>query len=406
MNSVTLRPQPGLEGYELAHESNGNTFHISDGVSLTMEAGTTLMFPENSIVHVYGHLEAKGTLTQPVTFTSAANNGPGDWLSLYIQTTGSGLFKNTIIQYTIEGLRVHSEVEDGQVIIEDSIFRDNLFYPLETSPRSLHQLAITNTLFENNGFDRIKILSGDFSRDTLAQNSVLRPQPGLEGYEIDFQAYPYVGEFKIPLDKTLTLASGTKLMLGEYVEIKVMGNLSTEGTAVNPVTITSAIDTGPEQWDGIVVDGGEATLNNTTVRYGTNNLSLFSLTSTVTISHSQIISASLNGVTIEAGNLNVSCSTLGSSGAHGLWVGSTGTSTVTINQSEIQGNGAAGISNTNTVQVEAANNWWGAADGPGGDGPGSGDAVYGNVLYTPWLSDAPNCPQSNFNIFLPVILKP
>lgn len=35
--------------------------------------------------------------------------------------------------------------------------------------------------------------------------------------------------------------------------------------------------------------------------------------------------------------------------------------------------------------IDATNNWWGSADGPGGVGPGSGDNVSGNVLYDPWI---------------------
>jgi hypothetical protein len=41
--------------------------------------------------------------------------------------------------------------------------------------------------------------------------------------------------------------------------------------------------------------------------------------------------------------------------------------------------------------VDAKCNWWGAADGPGGEGPGSGDAVTEYVEYEPWLlSEAPD----------------
>jgi predicted outer membrane repeat protein len=35
--------------------------------------------------------------------------------------------------------------------------------------------------------------------------------------------------------------------------------------------------------------------------------------------------------------------------------------------------------------IDATNNWWGATDGPGGEGPGSGDEVSTRVNYEPWL---------------------
>ncbi len=40
----------------------------------------------------------------------------------------------------------------------------------------------------------------------------------------------------------------------------------------------------------------------------------------------------------------------------------------------------------NTI-VDAAGNWWGAADGPGPVGPGSGDKVSANVAFSPWYAD-------------------
>jgi hypothetical protein len=42
-----------------------------------------------------------------------------------------------------------------------------------------------------------------------------------------------------------------------------------------------------------------------------------------------------------------------------------------------------------TVQVDARENWWGTADGPSNEGPGSGDGVGWNVLFAPFLTAVP-----------------
>ena len=66
--------------------------------------------------------------------------------------------------------------------------------------------------------------------------------------------------------------------------------------------------------------------------------------------------------------------------------------TVTVNNNNITNNSVNGVTNKATAQLDAENNWWGAADGPSGNGPGTGDAVSTNVDFDPWLA-APAVPQ-------------
>ncbi len=57
-------------------------------------------------------------------------------------------------------------------------------------------------------------------------------------------------------------------------------------------------------------------------------------------------------------------------------------SCVTNNVSPI-GSGIVNL-DTGAVAVDARWNWWGSADGPSGIASGSGDGIYGNVLYAPF----------------------
>jgi parallel beta-helix repeat protein len=56
-----------------------------------------------------------------------------------------------------------------------------------------------------------------------------------------------------------------------------------------------------------------------------------------------------------------------------------------INYNNITNNTSFGVRNGQMGVLDAECNWWGAADGPGPVGPGSGDNVSTNVDYTPWL---------------------
>lgn len=75
-------------------------------------------------------------------------------------------------------------------------------------------------------------------------------------------------------------------------------------------------------------------------------------------------------------------------------------STNVLNQNNIFGN-AVGAVYGGTETIDAENNWWGSADGPSGDGPGSGDAVDGMggggaIDFDPFLtSPVTNAPCFN-----------
>jgi parallel beta-helix repeat protein len=60
-----------------------------------------------------------------------------------------------------------------------------------------------------------------------------------------------------------------------------------------------------------------------------------------------------------------------------------------IHYNNFVGNGCAVFGDGWMGHVNATSNWWGAANGPGGSGPGNGDPVSENVDYDPWLT-SPN----------------
>lgn len=60
---------------------------------------------------------------------------------------------------------------------------------------------------------------------------------------------------------------------------------------------------------------------------------------------------------------------------------------VTVHNNNITGNVVNGVTNKAATQLNAQANWWGAADGPGVAGPGSGDTVSTNVDFANWLTE-------------------
>ena len=55
-------------------------------------------------------------------------------------------------------------------------------------------------------------------------------------------------------------------------------------------------------------------------------------------------------------------------------------------QNDITGNALGGVENRDGENFDARDNWWGAASGPSGAGPGTGDSVSTGVLFDPWAT--------------------
>jgi len=61
----------------------------------------------------------------------------------------------------------------------------------------------------------------------------------------------------------------------------------------------------------------------------------------------------------------------------------------TVVANNIYDNFGYGIDNSdNSIQIEANNNWWGDASGPGGEGAGNGDEINGQVSCESWLAES------------------
>lgn len=87
-----------------------------------------------------------------------------------------------------------------------------------------------------------------------------------------------------------------------------------------------------------------------------------------------------SSVTITGNNLH--------NNLRGIRVGPTGVAsanTVVAHMNSLTGNAEFGLTNQSSFNVDATCNWWGASNGPGPVGPGSGDKVSTGVTFSPWF---------------------
>jgi uncharacterized protein YvpB len=298
-----MTSQTGLEGYEL--EGNVN---LPAGRNLTVYPGVVVMGRPNIRLEIAGHLDALGN--DPITFTSSADTGGGEWEGLFFNG-GTGHLRDVVVRYggdsTLYANVRLANVTGSGVVIEDSeissvaggtgatdyglyawnskvvisntlfsdngdaasdyavhgtngsnitiagcTFEDNAGWAVRVEAPTVHQVA-ANT-FTNNGHNRILVAAG-----ALADDSEMTPQTGLEGYELE-------GTVNLPAGRTLTVYPGTVVMGRPNTRLEIAGHLDALGN--DPIIFTSSADTGGGEWEGLFFNGGTGHLRDVVVRYG------------------------------------------------------------------------------------------------------------------------------------------
>lgn len=277
---------------------------VPEGMTLTIEAGTTLQGARYVELLVAGRLEALGTASQPITLTSSIDSGPEQWSGLAFDG-GSGHLQYATVRYggdrnsiadSIFGNPYHRSnitTRNSDLRLENVTVRDlstpdvnnnnygllvsnsylvisNTIFTVLGSASSINDnvpirlmgadtvLEMSNVTFTNNTNERILLDTGAM----MGHDTTLTTQPGLEGYELP-------ANFSIPPTVTLTVEPKVTVMSNTalHQNIIIQGHLNALGTPTNPITFTSVADSGPGQWAGLVFVGGTGHLRHTTVRY-------------------------------------------------------------------------------------------------------------------------------------------
>ncbi len=121
------------------------------------------------------------------------------------------------------------------------------------------------------------------------------------------------------------------------------------------------------------VTGGTFTGNTITPASDATGISFSGLDTNITVTNN-VITGGARGVRVE------------DAGYYGEGLG--GNSNITVNGNSVASDSTYGLGNISgyTGNVDATCNWWGAANGPGSVGPGSGSLVTTGVTFTPWLT--------------------
>ena len=138
------------------------TIDVISGGDLSIAAGTTLAFADNAWLDVEngGNLEVKGTLANPVIFTSIATvPAPGDWNNINVRGSGTAGFENCRISYAGKSATDAVRMSNTEGVTFNACeFHHNLDGAVQVQAGS--KARIMNSLIRDNGAEGIHTIAG------------------------------------------------------------------------------------------------------------------------------------------------------------------------------------------------------------------------------------------------------
>lgn len=321
-------------------------FYVLEGATLTIEPGTIVKLGKNAWFSIWGTLNATGTATDEIVFTSSLDDDYFErfWRGIYFGTSSiSSSFRYIRIEYSTYG-----------VYFEDGDFG-----------------SISNIKMEHNN-DGIYLDQGNLSVSD--------------------------SEF-IDTKNSFTAHNGSTLSLRNILikDISLAYGASITSLFNSFVTVDSSIVSNIGNSLAVYISkDSTASINNSILNQGdSNGISLYE-NATLNLSNSIVSNFNYAGINDSAGNIiNIDHSTIKNNLSYGVSLfrrDSDPYSTVSIHNTGIYGNMVDGVINFSDRNYDLSNNWWGDATGPYDEilnPEGLGDEVFGDVTISPWLTTEP-----------------
>jgi parallel beta-helix repeat protein len=392
---------------------------VDSSALLAVEPGVIVKFNAGKNFFVKGILRAKGIPNYPAYFSSIKDdsaggdsNGDGsatkpaakNWSGLRMSAGSSVELAGTVIRYGNQGIYyyapkgyyydssyfikklsiISSEISNcyhGVYILgaRDAYVRSNTIH--DNSAFGIMVVhcdkpVIRDNKIQNNGTSGVNskaveidpkalpnfignTISGNIQNGVWIWDAAQKPTDppsrfsltGLNSTLFGNTIYILYGTSWVSPKTTFTIQPGS-VVKGQAGGLVVRGRLLAQGTQSNPITFTSYRDSSL---------GGNT--------YGSQSKPYSS--DWAGIRFEQGSSGTLAGVRIKHASTGISADKAG----------------VSITNSVFDKNSSAASNTSGSQAVSAANNWWGAADGP--RPYGNGNSVSGNIVVTPWLTSSP-----------------
>ncbi|MFZ3020045.1 MAG: hypothetical protein WA051_00805 [Minisyncoccia bacterium] len=416
---------------------------IATGTTLTIEPGVCVKVNANFGFSIQGNLVARGTLDEPIVFTSIKNDSlcgdsnndatttaamAGDWTGLSIYN--SATLDHVEISFANSGVSVNS----GDLQVLSSNIHDNADRGI--SIFDANSVEVSNTSFSNNRYPidistDIPFVHSGNSASGNQVNALAIGGHSRGGVHLSKDNIPYyTNNFYIATGTSVTIDPGVCVKMGTVGSMYTQGSLILNGTKEVPIYITSVKDdsvcgdtngdgtaTSPNFGDWVrmqVVSGGSLTASYTVVRYAGVQSNDGYHANIVNNGGDVILNNSTSTNALSAGFHQIlGTSTIINSSFANQTVGvQIDGGDMTIHRSSFENNFGSAIDTSNitnsSTTINATGNWWGTEDGPrhfSEKVSGTGQWINGNNIdFSDWLQGNPKTWVIDPVIIIPGIL--
>ena len=387
-NNAVLTIDPGVE-LQFNPNTNLSIGYITSGrLVANGTEGNEILFTANDSENPWSGIDFTSFVTNDSSLNSSLNYAvieDGGSKGYLVSVNGNNpTIKNCIIRNSErDGLKLYK----ARPALASNTYENNNGYPINVN--HIHSISAVDdtSTFTGNTDNRIRYAGGSITEDTSVAN------PGI----------PYFVDTTVSVGNNAVLAidSGVELQFDSDTNLSIYsGKLMAQGTDdANIIFTSSQASSAPGDWRGIYFSedaDDESIVKHAVVEYGgstaySNDGNISAYNSSPTIESCAIRHSITHGINI-GGTLatpNLFCNTIT---ANDLGIHIYNNANPQIHDNDIRGNTTYGVQNENSsVVVVAENNYWGAANGPSGEGPGSGDAVSTNVDYDLFLTASAPC---------------
>lgn len=326
---------------------------VAAEATLTIQPGVTVYGNADSALVVQGRLNAIGTSTSPILFSSSTDNAPGGWIGVeidgyygigravldyvtvryagqtdYVITFGLGLWhggRATVTHSTFAsnaGYGVYVDT-DSALDFENNQVQNNASYGLSIAAGDL--VNVRDNVLTGNSPNHIQVRTGSLENTLMAATTSVPPaSPSFTCTTLVSETiaadttwtaanspYCLTDVVAVAPEATLTIEPGVAVYGHTQTYLEVDGRLNAVGTSGSPILFSSYLNSEAGEWVGVIVNGyegvGQATLDYVTIRYAGQaywsdrfNLGVFE-GGQVTVTHSTLTNGAGYGAWAEFG---------------------------------------------------------------------------------------------------------